>query len=91
MNKIEISKKDVVMDYNVDINNMSVAQMAEKYGVEFQEMKKILRFYGVKVRKNEAEPAPKAKEYQIVLVDLNNKTLEQLETEAKVKDVVTTA
>lgn len=90
MKQVTISKKDVVMDYNVDINNMSVAQMAEKYGVEFKEMKKVLKFYNITVRKNEAEPAPKAKEYEVFLTDLN-KTLEQLEAEApkKEKEVVT--
>jgi hypothetical protein len=87
--KIAISKKDVVMDYNVDINNMSVAQMAEKYGVEFKEMKKILKFYGLTVRKNEAEPTAKPKDYSIVLVDLGNKTLEQVEAENKTKEAVT--
>lgn len=88
MNKIEVKKRDVLVDYTID--KMSVADMSVKYGLTFKETKSVLRAYGITVRKNEAEPAPKAKEYVVFLTDLN-KTLEQLEAETKTKDVVTTA
>ena len=84
--KIEIAKRDVLVDYTVD--NKSVAELATKYGIEFQQMKQVLRAYGLTVRKNETEPAPKAKDYQVILVDLGNKVLEEVQPK-KAKEPVT--
>ena len=85
MTEVKISKRDILVDYTID--KKSVAQLSEEYGVEFEEMKKIIRMYNISVRKNELAPTPKPKSYTIILTDLGNKTLEQVEAESKKEPV----
>jgi hypothetical protein len=65
--EVKIGYRDCKIMYEVD--RMSVAQMAEKFGIEWKEMKSVLRQYGFSVRKNEPSPAEPVKTYNIVLVD----------------------
>lgn len=65
--KVELSWRELNILYNVDF--LSVAQLAERYGIEWSDMKQALRNYGFTIRKNEPAPRIAEKPYEIVLVD----------------------
>lgn len=64
---VEIKYRDVRIAYEVD--EKSVAELAEHYNIEWVDMKKALMDYGITVRKGEKRPADAAKAYKVVLVD----------------------
>lgn len=64
---IPISWRDCRIAYDVDMK--SVAQLATEYGIEWTDMKKVLRAYGFVIRKNEPRPVEPPKGYTINLVD----------------------
>lgn len=67
----EITKRSLEIAYNVDRN--TVQQIADNYGITFQECKATLRAAGLTVRKGE-KPTNNESNYTIVLVDGENKT-----------------
>ena len=66
---INIKYRDVRIAYEVD--EKSVAELAEFYQIEWVDMKKALMDYGITVRKGEKRPVDAAKGYKVVLVDTN--------------------
>lgn len=69
MAKVEIGYRDCNIMYNVD--RWSVEKMANHYGIEWSDMKKVLRSYGFTIRKGEVKPPEAPKPYIIDLVDVD--------------------
>ena len=64
---VSIKYRDVRIAYEVD--EKTVAELAEHYEIEWADMKKALMDYGITVRKGEKRPADAAKSYKVTLVD----------------------
>lgn len=65
--EVKLSWRDLNIDYNVDF--LTVAQIAEKYSIEWSDAKKALRDYGFTIRMKEPKPTEPTKDYTVVLVD----------------------
>lgn len=65
--EVNIKYRDVRIAYEVD--EKSVAELAEQYQIDWVDMKKALMDYGITVRKNEKRPEEPNKAYKVVLVD----------------------
>lgn len=81
----EITKRSLEIAYNVDRN--TVQQIADNYGITFQECKAVLRAAGLTVRKGE-KPTTNESNYTIVLVDGENKTLVNTTKSSLVEETV---
>jgi hypothetical protein len=65
--EVSIKWRDVRIAYEVD--EKSIAELAELYDIDWSDMKKVLMDYGISVRRDgEVKPEP-AKSYTIHLVD----------------------
>jgi len=67
---VTLSQRELNIDYNVDFT--PVKDLATKYGIDFQDMKKALRDCGFTIRKNEPEPDAPERDY-VVKVNLDGK------------------
>ncbi len=64
---VQLKWRDLNIAYNID--QKSVGELAEQYGISWQDMKSALRSYGFKIRKGEIKPADAPKPYVVHLVD----------------------
>ena len=82
LKEVKIPYRDCKVMYEVD--QWSIAKMADHYGIQWDDMKKAMRGYGFTIRLHEPKPTPPPKNYVIELVD-TDKIVEKMDTPVKVQ------
>jgi len=80
---VHLYYRDLRIAYDIDM--LSIAQIAEKYQIEWSDVKSALVSYGVTIRRN-GETKPAAKGYTIVLADTDKIVKSTSKSEEKSED-----